>query len=298
MTTRPFEKLRGVIPPMITPFDVHGEVDKKALRSVVGFLKTRVDGLFICGSYGGGPLMSPEQRKIVVETTIDEVNGLIPVIVHVGAISTDVSVDLARHAAANGANRVASVPPYYYGHGPAVVKDHFRQLADAVDIPVYIYNNPKTVGYAISPQLASELKSVGVAGVKDSSFDLMVFTGFQMSCEPDFDVVMGTEALFWPASVVGARAFIPGLGNAFPEVMKDLYNAAITRNHEKALELHIKSVAMRDAIHNVGPNLVGVQAALGLRGVDAGLPKSPFTPLNVESRNRLKAAMEALGIEF
>jgi N-acetylneuraminate lyase/4-hydroxy-tetrahydrodipicolinate synthase len=298
MTTKTFEKLRGVIPPMITPFDEQGEVDEKALREVVAFLKTRVNGLFICGSYGCGPLMTPEQRKTVVEVTVDEVSGAIPVIVHVGAISTDVSVDLAKHAAAAGADRVASVPPYYYSHGPAVVKEHFRKLAEAVDIPVYVYNNPKTVGYAISPQLAAELKEVGVAGVKDSSFDIMVYSGYQVSCGPEFDVVVGTEVLFWPASVIGAQAFIPGLGNAFPETMNQLYTASMLRDCDKARELHFKSSAMRDVIHSVGPNLVGVQAALHLRGINAGLPKSPFKPLTEEAKKKLKTSMEALGVEF
>ena len=296
MSEMPGRKLRGVIPPMITPFDAKGEVDKKALREIVTFLKTRVDGLFICGSYGSGPLMSIEQRKTVAEVTIEEVNSRIPVIVHVGAASTDASVDLAVHAERYGADRVASVAPYYYSHGVDTVRDHFTRLVQAVDIPVYIYNNPKTVGYGISPQLARDLESLGVKGIKDSSFDLILFSDYQRNCGPDFDVVMGTEALFWPASVIGARAFIPGLGNAFPEIMRELYEASIGQDHRKAVELHMKAIAMREAVHRVGSTVVGVQTALHMRGVNAGLPKAPFKPATEQAKACLLETMRSMAI--
>lgn len=292
------EKLQGVIPPMITPFDTEGEIDKKALREVVSFLKTRVDGLFVCGSYGSGPLMSTEQRKTVVEITVEEVNGSIPVIVHVGAASTDTSVDLAIHAERSGANRVASVAPYYYTHGVDAIKHHFSRLVDAVSIPVYVYNNPKTVGYGITPQLAKDLESLGVKGIKDSSFDLILFCDYQRHCSPDFDVVMGTEALFWPASVVGAKAFIPGLGNAFPEVMRELYDASMARDTCRAMRLHIQALAMREAVHKVGATVVGVQTALHLRGINAGLPKAPFRPASEELKTCLLETLRSIGVDI
>ena len=102
-------KMKGVVPPMITPFDASGNVDGEALRILVRYLRERVDGLFITGSYGGGALMSEEERRLVAETTIREADGKIPVIVHVGTADSLSAARLADHAAGAGATASRSI---------------------------------------------------------------------------------------------------------------------------------------------------------------------------------------------
>lgn len=286
--------LKGVIPPMITSFDGDGNVDEKALRNHVSFLSKNVDGLFICGSYGSGPLMSAEQREKVVEITIDEAKGRVPVIVHVGAVSTDTSVELAKHAEDKGAICVASVPPYYYSPPEKDIIYHYERLVKAVSIPVYVYNNPKTVGYGISPELMSKITDVGVKGVKDSSFDIMVFADFRRKLgDRDFDVVLGTEALFLSASVLGARAFIPGLGNAFPEICVELYKACVKKDYDKAWEVQKKVNHMRD-IMQMAATIVSVYEMLRMRGFDAGMPKAPFRLVDEATRKSMRKALQEI----
>ena len=288
-------RLEGVIPPMITPFDSNGEIDEKALRKVVNFLSKNVHGLFLCGTYGSGPLMSVEQRKKVVEITIDEVKGKIPVIVHVGAASTDASIELAKHAEKTGAVCVASVPPYYYRPSERDIIYHYERLVKAISIPVYVYNNPKTVGYGISSELMSKIADVGVQGVKDSSFDMMVFAEFQRKLgNRGFDIVMGTEALFLLASVLGAKAFIPGLGNAFPEICVELYEACMKRNYENAWEVQKRVNRVRDVMKIAGATIVSVYEMLKMRGIDAGLPKSPFRLVDEATREHMKKELQEL----
>lgn len=288
-------RLEGVIPPMITPFDSNGEIDEKALREVVSFLSKNVHGLFLCGTYGSGPLMSVEQRKRVVEITIDEVRGKIPVIVHVGAASTDTSVDLAKHAESNGALCIASVPPYYYRPSERDIIHHYERLVKAISIPVYVYNNPKTVGYGISSELMSKIADVGVQGVKDSSFDMMVFADFQRKLgNRGFDIVMGTEALFLLASILGARAFIPGLGNAFPEICVELYETCMKKNYENAWDVQKRVNRVRDVMKIAGATIVSVYEMLKMRGINAGLPKSPFRPVDESTREIIREELQKL----
>ena len=172
------KNLVGVIPPMITPFDLNGEVDEDATKELVSFLVDYVHGLFICGTYGSGPLMETDQRKKVAEIVAKKINGKVSLIVHVGSTNTKTAVNLARHAESVGATHISSVPPYYYQHNKEEVKLYFKNLVKAVNIPVYVYNNPKTAGYGVSPELVNELADLGIAGVKDSSFDIMVLNDY------------------------------------------------------------------------------------------------------------------------
>lgn len=292
-----FKYLEGVIPPMIVPFDEHGEVDEKALREFTRFLLRSVDGLFILGTYGCGPLLRVEERKRVAEIVVEEVNGKVPVIVHVGSISTKDAVELAKHAQTIGADAISSVPPFYYHHAEEDVFFYFKRLLDAVSIPVYVYNNPKTVGYGVSVNLLKRLADEGVYGVKDSSFDIMVLSDYKRKVNKEgFDVVMGTEALFLPAASLGVRAFIPGLGNAFPELCKELYNVVMSgAPKEKVIEVHNRVMAVRDLMRFANTTTVGAYTMVNLRGIKM-YPREPFRPASDEVKEKIKEALKKMGL--
>ena len=159
-------RMKGVVPPMITPFTAEGELDVPGLRKLVQFLRDRVDGLFICGSYGAGALMTLEERKTVAEVTIEEVAGKIPVVVMVGTTNNRDSIELAKHAEKAGAAAVAAVGPYYFKHNMLDVEEFYTDLIESVRIPVYLYDNPGFQGYEISIETVQKLKAKGLAGVK------------------------------------------------------------------------------------------------------------------------------------
>jgi dihydrodipicolinate synthase/N-acetylneuraminate lyase len=268
--------ISGIVPPLITAFDKHGAFDEKAQREIVSFLVDKVQGFYPCGTYGSGPLMSVDERKRVAEVVLDEVNGRVPVILHVGGPTTPFAVDLAKHAEAAGAVAVASVPPIYYGFKEPEVERHFQALVEAVDIPVFVYNNPKTTGVSISAGFLNRLAQLGVRGVKDSSFDIMVFYDYLWAVDrEDFIPVIGTEALIFPAVGMGAHASVSGLANAIPEPVVALFNAVKEGNLETARPLQRRVSAMRDVMH-LGPTLTMIQATLHKRGVNAGCPRLPF----------------------
>jgi len=291
-------KIAGIVPPLLTAFDEKGAFDERAQREIVSFLVDKVQGFYPCGSYGSGPLMNAEERKRVAEVVIDEVNGRVPVILHVGGPTTRFAVDLAKHAEQAGAVAVASVPPIYYGFKEPEVERHFQALVDAVDVPVLVYNNPKTTGVSISPSFLNKLAKIGVRGVKDSSFDIMVFYNYLWKVErEDFIPVIGTEALIMPAVSMGAFASVSGLANAIPEPVVELFRAVKADDLKTARPLQKKVSAMRDIMH-FGPTLAMIQAVLHRRGVNAGYPRLPFAAPEKALVDKAMDAFRALGAEL
>jgi len=283
------QKLYGVIPPLVTLFDREGNVDYRATCRLAGFLSQPVHGLFVCGTYGGGPLMTEPERMKLVEELRNALKDKTPIIVHVGTTNTPETVRLARHAEKCGAVAVASVPPYYYHHTNQEVIKHFAKIVDSVSVPVYVYNNPKTVGYAISAELLKNLEAVGVKGVKDSSFDILVLEDYKRSCSKDFDVVLGTEAMFLAAHfLLNIQAFIPGLANAFPELVRQFFNACAAGQITEAKKMHEKILKLRKIAYQAGSSIVGVIALLRIRGFKDGYPRLPFEHISTELLKKME----------
>ena len=244
--------LYGIIPPLTTPFTENGNVYEEGLRRLVEFqIEKGSHGLFICGTYGSGPIMTLEERKQVHEIVIDQVKGRITVVAHVGTTSTTQSVELAQHAEAVGADYVASIAPYYHRHDERTVVEYFRALIKAVNIPAYVYNNPKASGVTITPDFLRHLADVGVQGIKDSGFSYIDFAHFVLAMEncPDFRIIVGTEGFALPAFMAGAKGCVSGLGNAFPELMVGLWDTYKAGNYEEAARLQLRVVKARKILH-------------------------------------------------
>ena len=164
---------KGIIPPMMTAFTKEGEIYEEGTRRIVDFIIPHVQGLFPCGTYGSGPMMSIAERKRTAEIVVDQTKGRVPVIVHVGTADTKNTVELARHAASIGARAVAAITPYYNSYSEDDIFIHFQQLIHAVDIPVFLYNNPKASGNSVSPNLLVRLAAV--PGIQDTQCGFKAF---------------------------------------------------------------------------------------------------------------------------
>ena len=135
------QEIKGVIPALLTVFDEHEEVDEQGMRDLVRFLlKQKVNGLYLTGSTGEGFLMKDSERKRVVEIVIDEVKQEVPIIVHVGAISTKRSIELAQHAYESGADAISSVPPFYWKFSEQQIFDYYADLSRSTPLPMIVYN--------------------------------------------------------------------------------------------------------------------------------------------------------------
>ncbi len=292
-------RIRGVIPPLTTPFTEDGEVYEEGLRRLLEFqIEKGTHGVFLCGTYGSGPVMSLEQRKKVVEISVDQIKGRIAVITHVGSASTAEAVELAKHSEELGVDAVAAVPPYYYRHDKGTVLEHFKALINAVDIPVYAYNNPKTSGFTITSSVLRKLAEMGLKGIKDSGFNIVEFTHYiiNLSDYKDFNFIVGTEALLLPAMMFGASGCVAGLANPFPELVVELYETALKKDYEKAAELQLKVNKARMILHIAKSTNAACYAMLKERGIDVGVPKRPILPVTDEELRQMRKGFIEMGL--
>lgn len=291
-------KMKGVIPPMITPFDEKGAVDRDALKELVLFLRDHVDGLFIAGSYGSGVMLTLEEREQLARDTIKYAGSKIPTIVHVGTADSLSAQRLAQSAAACGAAAVSAVGPYYFKHGDEEVIAYYSALVEAAgDVPVYVYNNPKFQGYPMSLGLIGRLKSCGVSGIKDATFDIMEHANYMRLYKDDkFDVALGTEAMWLSACALGCEAFIPGIGNAFPEICQKLYLEGMKGEYEKCRDTQFVVNEMRDIMYLAHSTQLAIYAMLEIRGIIKAYPRAPFISASEQEKAAIKARLEQLGM--
>jgi 4-hydroxy-tetrahydrodipicolinate synthase len=290
---------KGIIPPLTTPFTADGHVYEKGLRDLVDFQVAKGShGLFVCGTYGSGPLMTAEERMNVLEIVCGQAANRVTVIAHVGTASTQQSVELARHAEKTRADCVASIPPYYYHHDQRSVVEYFRSLIKSVHLPVYVYNNPTTSGVVITPVLLRRLADAGVAGMKDSAFSYIDFTHFVLAMEdrPEFRLIAGTEGIALPAWMAGARGCVSGLANAFPEIMIQLWNLFEAGNYAEAAKLQLKVNKARQILHIPTSTNAAIYHVLRARGIDAGHPKAPVLGVEEDKGAAMLAAFREIGM--
>ena len=295
--------ISGVIPPLITPFDDHGDIYQRGLENVIEFLiQGGVHGLFAIGSYGSFPLLETSERRQLAELILRTVDDRIPVIIQVGSPATHLAVGLAQHAAESGAAAVASVVPFYYSgfaYKDDELVDHYAALCDAVDVPVYAYNNPKTTGFHMSSGLIQRLAAVGVSGMKDSSGDYAYLVEVLREVRevyPKFNVMAGSASLYQPLFYQGARGCVAGTANAFPEVLVALHRALTSGDVARASELQGLIIALRkiQAIRGFRP--ASCYTLLRIRGVDAGTVRAPWAQPDARQAKEMEDALAALSI--
>ena len=292
-------KLSGIIPPLTTPFTQNGEVYENGLKALIEFqIQGGSSALFICGTYGSGPVMDEAERCQVHHLATKFVAGRIPVVAHIGSPSTALSVRLTKDAQDADVDAVASVPPYYYKHDEKTILEYFRAIVNATDLPVYVYNNPGASGNPITPKLLKELSNLGVKGIKDSSFSFIQFSNFvnSMTENPDFNFVIGTEALALPAYLIGATGCVSGLANAFPEFMNYFWSVIMDGDYKKASEIQLKVAKAREILHIPESTNAACYAVLRERGIDVGYPKKPVLDVEQDLAERMLLSFRELGI--
>ena len=287
---------QGIFPALITPFDREGEVNLEDLRGVTRFhIEKGVDGFFICGSAGEGPLMSIRQRKLVAETVLDEASNRVALIVHVGTTNTAETTELAKHAEENGADAVGVVSPYYFKPDLEGLIEHYRLVSESVNIPVLVYNIPSRTDFNVTSQMMARLCELpNIAGVKDSSRNLVQIREIIETAPKKITVINGADNLIFAALMIGVDAQISGTANVAPELFVELYKAFKGGDHGKALKIQADINSVIRALS--GPPIAPLKAALRLRGIKAGVPKRPLRPLRPDEISGLKERLSALDL--
>ena len=230
--------IQGVLIPLITPFDEKERVDEAMLRKLVDFYaQASVQGLFVLGSSGQGPAMAVEERKRAAEIALDQARSRLPVIIHVGTADAESTAELARHAAAKGADAVAVVPPYYYSdHTEYEIVAHYRAVAKAVPLPIFIYENPKYSGISIPPEMALRMKREipTIRGIK-VAYGAGALLEYVRLFPPDVSVFTGNADLFGLVPF-GLAGMINPPTSFLPELCVELWRSLHERKYEQAAE--------------------------------------------------------------
>ncbi|MCT2591619.1 dihydrodipicolinate synthase family protein [Streptomyces sp. N2-109] len=299
--------LRGVIPPLVTPIDAAGDIDRRSLERLIAFqLDAGADGVFLGGSTGEVALLDSARLRTVTEVAVGAVAGAVPVLV--GAVDTGTRrvVEHARLVAAAGADAVVVTAPFYIEPHPAEVVEHFRQVAAAVDVPVIAYDIPSAVGTRLTPGIVAALAAEKlVIALKDSSGDLAHFREVLRRTGGELPTLTGSELLADTAVELGAAGIVPGLGNVDPHGYVRLHRAArdgdraTARAEQERLArlFRIVTVADRTRIGVTAGALGAFKAALALRGVIADpATNPPLLPLDADEIRAVSALLEEAGL--
>ena len=229
--------IRGVLLPIITPFDDKVRIDEQVMRQLVDFhIGAGVQGLFVLGSTGQGPAMTTEERKQAAAIALDQARSRVPMVIHVGTADAGSTVELAEHAAAHKADAVAIVPPYYYSdHTEYEILAHYRAVAKAVSLPVFIYENPKYSGISISPGLAVRMKEQvpALKGIKVAYGQGALLEYVRLL--PDVSIFTGNADLFGLVPF-GLAGMINPPTSFVPELCVALFKALDSKDYTRAVE--------------------------------------------------------------
>ncbi|MCC7207247.1 MAG: dihydrodipicolinate synthase family protein [Anaerolineae bacterium] len=273
--------ITGSLVPNITMFDADGQLDIARTKWHMRWMFERgVDGLFLTGSYGSGPLMTVDER-ISVYAAAKEVAADFSgktLIAHVGSIDTASTVALARAAEQLGMDAVGAVPPFYYKHSEDLVLQFYRDLIESTSLPVYAYNNPETSRFSFTAGTVRKLQDMGLAGMKDSPLEVgfvsRVYYENKLAGR-QFQVILGTSKGWLPFYYMGVRAMIAGMSNWAPEIMTALTRATFDGDQERSERLYVLMLDLSAKMHFSDSTIVSLMG-LYARGYDAGYPRKPM----------------------
>jgi 4-hydroxy-tetrahydrodipicolinate synthase len=287
-------RLRGIIPALITPFTLNGEVDEEAIREIIRFqLKSGVHGFYPLGTTGLGPAMDLTERKRVAEIVIREVNGQVPVIVQVGSCEPTISLELARHAEKTGADGVASLTPFYYHPDDEAILEYYQKLSQVTMLPTFVYNIPQNTGFNVEPSLLARLSVIpNLVGIKDSSGNFSQLLDYMRIVPSDFNVIPGTDSYLFSALCAGVEAGVSATASAFPEIFVEMYEAYNRRDFEKGRALQITIRALRNSLST--PSLAPILEVLRMRGLKSGYMRLPLRSLHSDEVEALRATVNRI----
>ena len=288
---------KGSLVALITPMRADGSVDEKAYAEFVDWqIKEGTHGLIPVGTTGESPTLSHHEHKRVVEIAIEVSAGRVPIIAGAGSNSTAEAIELARHAKEAGADATLVVTPYYNKPTQEGMFLHFSAIADAVDIPMIIYNIPPRSVVDMSVETMARLaKHKNIVGVKDATANLVRPLHTKLACGDDFCMLSGEDHTALSFTAAGGVGCISVTANVAPRLCSEMQTAWMEGRHADAMAIQYRLVPLHDALFSEtspGP----VKFAASLLGKTSEHCRLPLAPLMAPTRERVKAAMTAVGL--
>lgn len=292
-------RIAGVIVPLITPMNVDGSLDEASLAKLIEHvISGGVSAIFLLGSSGEAPVFSDAEKTHLVRTAVRMVGGRVPILAGVIEASTARAVEQAKALVEAGAQALVPTAPIYFHYSQSEIAAHFRAVAAAVAVPIFVYNIPPLAKMVLTPAVVAELTEVpNILGLKDSDGRLDVFQEFLAVREaaPSFQVWQGAEPVAAISVVRGANGLVLGLANLVPRLTVDLYAAASTGDLPRAWGLQ-KNLMTLFPIQRHRSFLAGLKTAGHLLGLCGPTVSSPFEPLDAAQVGRVRDTLVGLNL--
>jgi 4-hydroxy-tetrahydrodipicolinate synthase len=289
-------EVKGIIPAIITPMNDDESVNIDVLRQQIERqIDGGVHGLFPFGTNGEGYILSEKEKIEVLEATIDQVKGRVPVYAGTGCISTADTIRMSKKAQQLGADILSIITPSFALASQKELYDHYVEVAKHVDIPIVLYNIPARTGNKLLPETVAKLaKDVDVIiGAKDSSGDwdnLQAYITLTRDLDKDFRVLSGNDSLILPCLKEGGAGGITGCANVYPRVMSSIYDLFVAGKMEEAQAAQDSIASLRAVFKYGNPNTI-VKTSVALLGYNVGKCRAPFNQIPEEGIEALKKVL-------
>jgi N-acetylneuraminate lyase len=286
--------LKGIFPALLTPFKEDGSINEDSLRKLVSLNVSKgVDGFYVCGSTAEAFLLKPEERKHILEIVSDEVKQRVALICHVGNISTEWSIDFAKHAASLGVDAISSIPPFYYNFSFEEILSYYRDITSSVNLPMIVYNFPSFSGVNLDTERLKVLRELkNVIGVKHTSMDLLQVDSMKRA-DPGLIVFNGYDEIFMAGISMGADGGIGSTYNFMAEKYIGIMNLLASGKTEAARSLQTEANDVIRLISSM-PLFNAEKYLLSLQGIPFGECRKPFRPLKPEEKAALEKIAEKI----
>lgn len=284
---------RGVYTALVTPFTDENKVDEKSLRDLVDMqIEGGAAGLVPVGTTGECPTLTPDETRLVIATVVDQAKGRVPVIAGAGANSTEKAIHQSRVAAELGADGTLQVVPYYNKPTQAGLIEHFTAIADAVDLPMVLYNVPGRTGVALQNESILTLAAHRrIAAVKVACGNIPGIMDLIAQMPEDFDVLSGDDNLVYPIMILGGSGVISVASNLYPGLVADMVNACLSGKWVEARELHYRLLPFFKSLF-MESNPIPIKAAMAMKGYLGENYRLPLCRISVEHRRELQRIIE------
>jgi 4-hydroxy-tetrahydrodipicolinate synthase len=289
--------LKGIYTALVTPFK-DGKLDEKAFRDLIEFqLKGKINGIVPCGTTGEAPTLSYEEHEKVIELAVKYVHGKVPVIAGTGSNSTQEAIELTEGAKKLGADSCLLTTPYYNKPNQEGLYQHFKAIAEAVNIPLILYNIPGRTGINMTPETILKLSRIkNIVGIKEAAASLTQVSDIYRLTKGTFTILSGDDNLFLPMMSVGAVGVISVLSNIMPKEMQSLYKAfLIEKNIKKAMNIHTRLMPLFQGIF-IDTNPIPIKEAMAYMGMIKKEFRLPLSPLSDANSRFIKGLLGEYGL--
>lgn len=282
---------------IITPMNNDGSINYDELGRIIDDqIEKGTDAIVICGTTGESATMTDDEHRDCIKFAVKHVAGRVPVIAGAGSNDTRYAVELSKEAEAAGADALLHVTPYYNKATQKGLVAHFTAVADAVNIPIILYNVPSRTGCGFDVATVKELsKHKNIAAIKEASGNISYVAKLIAECGDDIDVYSGNDDMVVPIMSLGGKGVISVASHVIPKEMHDMVQYCLDNNFAEATKLQIEYL---DIINNlfIEVNPIPAKEAMNMIGWNAGPCRLPLTEMSDEHKAKLRASLEKHGL--